>query len=90
LKSNQISLVFVNLPLSDIYLDKYRRHHEITFKKYMQNLMDSNQLTFVDMDGLLNTRHDHFSDPSHLNQTGAIAVSRYLTQIKVIQLNARR
>jgi Protein of unknown function (DUF1574) len=90
LKSNQISLVFVNLPLSDIYLDKYRRQHETTFKKYMQNLMDTNQLTFVDMDGLLNTRYDHFSDPSHLNQTGAVAVSEYLTQTKVIELNARR
>ena len=83
-------MVFVNLPLSDIYLDKFRRQHEITFKKYMQDLMDSNQLTFVDMDGLLNTRHDHFSDPSHLNQTGAVAVSEYLTQTKAIQLNAQR
>ena len=90
LKSKQVRLVFVNLPLSDIYLDKFRRQHEITFKKYMQDLMDSNQLTFVDMDGLLNTRHDHFSDPSHLNQTGAIAVSEYLTQTKAIQLNAQR
>ena len=90
LKKNKIPLAFVNLPLSDIYLDKSRRQHEVTFKKYMQKLMDSNQLTFVDMDGLLNTRHDHFSDPSHLNQTGAVAVSEYLTQIKVIQLNARR
>jgi Protein of unknown function (DUF1574) len=90
LKKNKIPLAFVNLPLSDIYLDKSRRQHEVTFKKYMQKLMDSNQLTFVDMDGLLNTHHDHFSDPSHLNQTGAVAVSEYLTQIKVIQLNARR
>ncbi len=90
LKTNKIPLVFVNLPLSDIYLDRFRRQHETTFKKYMQNLMDSNQLTFVDMDGLLNTRYDHFSDPSHLNQTGAVAVSEYLTQMKVIQLNARR
>jgi hypothetical protein len=90
LKTNQISLVFVNLPLSDIYLDKSRRHHEVIFKSYMQKLMDSNQLTFVDMDGLLNTRYDHFSDPSHLNQTGAVAVSEYLAKMKVIQLNARR
>ena len=52
----------------------------------MQKLMDSNQLTFVDMDGLLNTRYDHFSDPSHLNQTGAVAVSEYLSQTNIIQL----
>jgi Protein of unknown function (DUF1574) len=84
LKVNKIPLVFVNLPLSDIYLDKSRRQHEVTFKTYMQKLMDSNQLTFIDMDGLLNTRYDHFSDPSHLNQTGAVAVSEYLTQTNVI------
>ncbi|MCY7366569.1 MAG: DUF1574 family protein [Chamaesiphon sp.] len=90
LKSNRISLVFVNLPLSDIYLDKYRRQYEIIFKQYMQKMMDSNQLTFIDMDGLLNTRYDHFSDPSHLNQAGAVAVSEYLTQTKAIQLNTKR
>jgi Protein of unknown function (DUF1574) len=85
LKTKQIPLVFVNLPLSDIYLDKSRRQHEVTFKTYMQKLMDSNQLTFVDMDGLLNTRYEYFSDPSHLNQTGAVAVSEYLTQTNAIQ-----
>lgn len=90
LQNNKIKLVFVNLPLSDIYLDKSRRQHEVTFKNYMQKLMDLKQLTFVDMDGLLNTRYDHFSDPSHLNQNGATAVSEYLTQLKVIQLNTRR
>ncbi len=84
LKNNKISLIFVNLPLSDIYLDKSRRQHEVTFKTYMQKLMDSNQLTFIDMDGLLNTRYDHFSDPSHLNQTGAVAVSKYLAQTNVV------
>ncbi len=85
LKANKIKLVFVNLPLSDIYLDKSRRQHEVTFKNYMQKLMDLNQLAFVDMDGLLNTRYEYFSDPSHLNQTGAIAVSQYLTQTNAIQ-----
>ncbi len=90
LKTKKIPLVFVNLPLSDIYLDKSRRQHEVTFKTYMQNLMDSDRLTFVDMDGLLNTRYDHFSDPSHLNQTGAVAVSEYLTQIEIVELKATR
>jgi hypothetical protein len=85
LNANKIKLVFVNLPLSDIYLDKSRRQHEATFKTYMQKLMDANKLTFVDMDGLLSNRYEHFSDPSHLNQTGAIAVSQYLTQTNAIQ-----
>jgi hypothetical protein len=84
LAARKISLVFVNLPLSDIYLDKYRRQHEETFKQYMQKLMNLHQLTFVDMDGLLNKQYDRFSDPSHLNQAGATAVSEYLTQTTTI------
>jgi hypothetical protein len=85
LASHQISLVFVNMPLTDIYLDKYRSQHEATFKQYMQQLMDSARLTFVDLDGILNTRHELFSDPSHLNQFGAIEVSKYLAKIPKIR-----
>ena len=69
--------------MSDIYLDKYRRQHEETFKQYMKKLMDSHQLTFIDMNGLLAQQHHLFSDPSHLNQAGAIAVSEYLIQTTI-------
>jgi Protein of unknown function (DUF1574) len=89
LAAKKIPLVFVNLPLSDIYLDRFRHQHEITFKAYMQKMMDAHQLTFVDMDGLLNTKYDRFSDPSHLNQSGAADVSDYLTQIKEIRLGVK-
>jgi hypothetical protein len=85
----KIPLIFVNLPLSDIYLDRFRHQHEITFKAYMQKMMDTHRLTFVDMDGLLNTKYDHFSDPSHLNQLGAREVSEYLTQLQEIRLGVR-
>ncbi|WP_310427864.1 DUF1574 family protein [Chamaesiphon sp. VAR_48_metabat_135_sub] len=78
LANRKIPLVFVNVPLSDIYLDKVRRQHEATFEQYMQNLMDSNQLTFINMNNLLAQKYDLFSDPSHLNQFGATEVSRYL------------
>jgi Protein of unknown function (DUF1574) len=81
LTSHKIPLVFVNMPLSDIYLDNFRRQHESSFKQYMQKLMDSRQLTFIDMDGMLNTQYDRFSDPSHLNQVGAIDTSKYLARI---------
>ncbi len=80
LASHKIPLVFVNVPLSDIYLDQFRRQHETTFKQYMQNLMDSHRLTFVDMDGFLSKQYDRFSDPSHLNQFGASDVSKYLAE----------
>jgi hypothetical protein len=89
LASQNIPLVFVNLPLSDIYLDKFRHQHELTFKAYMQKMMATNRLTFIDMDGLLNAKHDRFSDPSHLNQFGAADVSEYLTQIREIRLGVR-
>lgn len=89
LAEQKIPLIFVNLPLSDIYLDGVRHQHEIIFKAYMQKMMDTNRLTFIDMDGLLNTKYDHFSDPSHLNQAGAKDVSEYLTQIKEIRLGVR-
>jgi Protein of unknown function (DUF1574) len=85
LKRQKIPLVFVNMPLSDIYLDKVRRQHEIVFKQYMQKITDSHQLTFVDMDGVLNQKYDRFSDPSHLNQVGANDVSRYLAQLNEIR-----
>ncbi len=84
LATHKIPLVFVNVPLSDIYLDKFRRQHETSFKQYMQQLMDSHQITFVDMDGFLNKQYDRFSDPSHLNQFGAKEVSRYLAQMETI------
>jgi hypothetical protein len=42
--------------------------------------MDSQRLTFIDMDGILDRQYDRFSDPSHLNQIGANDVSKYLAQ----------
>ncbi len=84
LASKKIPLVFVNMPLSDLYLDQSRQQYDLTFKQYMQKLMDTNQLTFVDLDGLLNQQYDQFSDPSHLNQFGASQVSKYLAQARTI------
>jgi Protein of unknown function (DUF1574) len=84
LASRKIPLVFVNMPLSDLYLDQFRQQHDLAFKQYMQKLMDTDQLTFVDLDGLLNHRYDQFSDPSHLNQFGASEVSKYLAQVRTI------
>jgi hypothetical protein len=84
LAAHHIPLVFVNMPLSDIYLDRFRDRHEVAFKLYMQKLMNSHQLTFIDLDGLLNKQHARFSDPSHLNQLGANDVSKYLVEFKEI------
>lgn len=80
LANRKIPLVFVNLPLTDIYLDKYRQVHEMTFKQYMQESANLKKLTFVDLDGSFNTKYDLFSDPSHLNQFGANEVSLQLSK----------
>ncbi len=84
LSTHKIPLVFVNIPVSDIYLDKFRQEHETVFKNYMQQLMELDRLIFVDMHGLLTTEYDRFSDPSHLNRLGASEVSRYLAQTTLI------
>jgi hypothetical protein len=84
LASHKIPLVFVNVPLSDLYLDKVRSEHETIFKQYMQNLMNLHQLTFVDMNISSNNEYNLFSDPSHLNQFGAIEVSKYLVRTEGI------
>ena len=84
LATHKVQLVFVNVPLTNIYLDKFRRRHDRNFKQYMNKWMDSRQLTFVDMDGFLKRQYDRFSDPSHLNQWGAVDVSHYLVQTKII------
>ncbi|WP_219892259.1 DUF1574 family protein, partial [Chamaesiphon polymorphus] len=85
LAAYQVPLVFVNMPLSDLYLDKVRRQHEVVFQQYMQKLMADGKLTFIDMDDFLSTKYDRFSDPSHLNKFGAIEVSKYLARNKEIK-----
>ncbi len=84
LATHKIPLVFVNMPLSDIYLDKFRARHEVAFKLYMQKLMNSHRLTFIDLDRLLAKQYDRFSDPSHLNQLGASDVSKHLAKFQEI------
>ncbi len=84
LSTHQIPLVFVNIPVSDVYLDKFRQEREAMFKKYMEQFVKLDRLIFVDLDGLLNTQYDRFSDPSHLNQVGASEVSRHLAQTTII------
>ncbi len=84
LAQRQIPLIFVNTPLSDIYLDKVRRQHEATFRDYLHKSMAAGQLTFIDLSKSFTKRYELFSDPSHLNQFGAIAVSRYLARPTVL------
>lgn len=79
-QANQITLVFVNLPLTKEYLDPVRNRYEQEFEMYMLSLSMSRGFIFRNWSQLWPTRNDYFSDPSHLNRYGAAAVSERLGQ----------
>ena len=77
-KTRKIPLVFVNLPLTDDYLDSVRWRSEQQFRQRMQRLARQNGFIFRDLSEQWPQRNDYFFDPSHLNRYGAIAVSEQL------------
>ena len=77
-KTRKIPLIFVNLPLTDDYLDPTRRWAEQQFRQRMQQLSRQQGFAFRDLSQRWPARNDYFVDPSHLNRFGAIAVSRIL------------
>jgi hypothetical protein len=77
-KSRKIPLVFVNLPITSDYLDGTRRSAEQQFRQRMQQLSRQKGFAFRDLSQQWPSRNEYFFDPSHLNQFGAIAVSRLL------------
>jgi hypothetical protein len=88
LQQRQIPLVFVNVPLSDRYLDNTRQKHEFTFKQYMQTLATEGKVQFIDLVGLWMQDYNIYSDPSHLNRAGAQQVASYLARIAPINWQA--
>jgi hypothetical protein len=77
-KSRKIPLVFVNLPLTEDYLDGTRRSAEQQFRQRMQQLSRQKGFAFRDFSQRWPSRNEYFFDPSHLNKFGASAVSRLL------------
>ncbi|MEG4212826.1 hypothetical protein [Microcoleus sp. S13_B4] len=77
-KARKIPLIFVNLPLTDDYLDGTRLWAEQQFRQRMQQLSRQKGFAFRDLSQRWPGRNDYFFDPSHLNHFGAIAVSRLL------------
>ncbi|WP_341737775.1 hypothetical protein [Microcoleus sp. CAWBG640] len=77
-KSRKIPLVFVNLPLTDDYLDDTRIWAQEQFRQRMQQLSRQKGFAFRDLSQQWPSRHEYFFDPSHLNRFGAIAVSRLI------------
>lgn len=83
-QAKQIPLVFVNLPLTQDYLDAVRMEHEEAFRQQMVQLATENGFVFRDLGQLWPTENDYFSDPSHLNRYGAYEVSNRLAQDPLI------
>lgn len=79
--ANAIPVVFVNLPLTEDYLDPVRADYEQEFRDYMvQFALSTPGFVFRDLGEQWTTKYNYFSDPSHLNRYGAHAVSIKLTQ----------
>jgi len=75
-----VNLVFVNMPLTDVYLDSARMTFESEFQDYLRTQED---LGLQVQDWILlwsGGEYDYFSDPSHLNRYGAEAIATELAQ----------
>lgn len=79
-----VPLVFVNLPLTQEYLDPIRTQHEQKFQLHMREVAEQKGLIYRDLSQLWPTKNDFFSDPSHLNRYGAYEVSNQLAQDPMI------
>jgi len=77
-KARQIPIVFVNLPLTQIYLDETRSANEQQFRTYLQQFARSQPLTVHDLSQRWLYQNAYFTDPSHLNRHGAAAVANQL------------
>jgi len=73
-------LVFVNLPLSDSYLDEYRLYHEGQFQEFLQAQSDALGFAVVDLLTQWEGQPGFFADPSHINQYGAAEIADQLAR----------
>lgn len=79
-QSQGIPVLFVNLPMTQIYLDWTRSTSEKDFRAWMRQYAQTGKLTFYDFGQRWRDRYSYFMDPSHLNRYGAVAVSQELGQ----------
>ncbi len=74
--SNNIQLVFVNLPITDDYLDSVRWSYEVEFNRQMKQLSQEYSFIFINLSEKVLKQYQYFVDPSHLNRYGASLVAR--------------
>ncbi|MGK7889848.1 MAG: hypothetical protein AB4042_10975 [Leptolyngbyaceae cyanobacterium] len=84
LNQHRVSLVVVNLPLSQTYLDVTRTHYESIFIDHMRRYSSRTGFTFVDLNQPHLAQDRYFADPSHLNIVGARAVAQQIALQPVI------
>ncbi|MDB9314584.1 D-alanyl-lipoteichoic acid biosynthesis protein DltD [Spirulina sp. CS-785/01] len=85
LNRHEVEVLFVNLPLTNEYLDPVRSKYEQEFQEHMRAAEDRYGLKFRNLAQRWQNRHYYFSDPSHLNQYGARRVSSHLAEDPIIQ-----
>ncbi|MEM1254560.1 MAG: DUF1574 domain-containing protein [Cyanobacteria bacterium P01_H01_bin.21] len=84
-QSQDITVSFINTPLTDEYLDTTRLEVEGQFQRYMLQIAAQEPgFLYRDLGQLWPNRYDYFSDPSHLNQFGAYQLSNRLAQDPMI------
>ncbi|MGD1936698.1 MAG: hypothetical protein ACFCA4_03970 [Cyanophyceae cyanobacterium] len=76
LQQHRSELVFVNVPLTTQYLDPVRSLWETKFSRFMR----AQDLTYLDFATLWPNQVTYFSDPSHLNRSGARALIRAIAK----------
>ena len=79
-RRNNIELLVVNMPLHSSYLDAIRSRYEATFNHRMEELSRREGFTYLDLTQSIQNQAELFSDPSHLNKQGAIAIAQKLAQ----------
>ena len=93
-RQQELAIVFVNMPLTQLYLDPVRKRGEAAFLTYMNQAAQTSLLTFHDFSRLWPKRHEFFIDPSHVNRYGAESVAwelgKRLDQSLLSWLNHRR
>lgn len=84
LNEEDVRVVFVNLPLTDDYLDPVRDRYEKQFQAYMKEAEEEYGIIFRNLAKRWQDDYRYFSDPSHLNRYGARKVSNHLAKDPVI------
>jgi hypothetical protein len=80
LHTHQVAVIFVNVPMTDDYLDATRQAAETEFVTAMTAWAAEQDFVFLDWGERWLTTYELFSDPSHLNQAGAAELSQALAR----------